>query len=129
MQKWSLCDSQTEGLEETLPNAVTATLRPSLPTATCNLVQRPQSLLDSYTHSTKTEHSPEPLVAQFVDTRPKGILIILELLQLGELLGVRSRVSTLLVPFLLGVSSEEAQECIVCDGTEEFDWRKHIGAV
>jgi hypothetical protein len=92
-------------------------------------VHRPQRLFESNAHTTNTHHSPQPLVLQLIDTRPEGILIRTELLQLTELLWVRSRVSALLVFLLLGVATEKAEEGVVRSGAEELDGSEHVGAV
>lgn len=94
-----------------------------------SLVQRPECLLNGNTKSTNTQNRPQPLVAKLFHAGPECVLISSELLQLGELIGLGGRVTALLVLLLLGVAAEEAEEAVVCDGTEKLDGSEHVTAV
>jgi hypothetical protein len=71
-------------------------------------VQRPPRLFDHNTESPNTKNGPEPPVTELLHTRPEGVLVVLELLELGEFFGMGCRVSALLMLLLLGISTEEA---------------------
>ena len=94
-----------------------------------NLVQRPERLLNRNTKCTNTHHSPKPLVLELVHARPEGVLVGAELLQLRKLVGMRLRVAAHLMLLLLLIATEEAQEAVVGDGTEQLDWGQHVTAV
>ena len=81
-------------------------------------MQRPERLLHCDTKSTDTQHCPQPLVAELVHARPKGVLISAELLQLSELVGLRGRVAARLMLLLLGIAAKEAEEGVVRKRTE-----------
>jgi hypothetical protein len=94
-----------------------------------SLVQRPERLLNRNTKCTNTDHSPKPRILELVHARPEGILVGAELLQLCKLVGMRLRVAAHLMLLLLLVAAEEAQEAVVCDGTEQLNWGQHVTAV
>jgi hypothetical protein len=100
-----------------------------VPAVICDSVQSPQSLLDDNTSSTDAQDGPQPLIVELFSTWPERVLVLAELLQLGELLGLRSRVATLLMLSLLSITSKVPQKSIVCDRSEELYRREHVGAV
>lgn len=93
------------------------------------LVECPERLLNCNAKPTNTQNSPQPLVTKLLHARPERILVSAELLQLSELVRLRSGVATFLVLLLLGIAAEEAEEAIVCDGAEELDGCEHVRAI
>jgi hypothetical protein len=90
---------------------------------------RPKRFLNRDTKSSSPDNSPEPLVPKLLRPGPEGILLLAELLKLGELLGLRLGVAALLVRLGLLVAAKVPQEAVVRDRAEELDGGEHVGAV
>lgn len=88
-----------------------------------------EQLLDNSNGTARTKHDPEILIAELLDARPEGILLLAIGLEIGGLVGAGDRVAAFLVVFGGLVAAEEAQVGVVGDGAEQLDGREHVAGV
>lgn len=90
---------------------------------------RPNPFLKHNTNNPTPKNSPSPRIRQLSQARPEAVLLSSPSLQLLILVRVVELVARFLARFVLLVTTDEAQVCVVCEWTKENEGVEAVGGV